>query len=187
MVMFGIGACSVSMAISDYEGLRHFANRITEKLPSTWQVVEEKTNVIPYGHYYGLKYDGQKGLSLLLEGKRDVFLHWKDKSGVWDQEALAKESLELWIMPPEYRESWKRFFIIGRPKPAELIFSGKEARVYGYPAHRIGSNEKSNEILLSRSSGAGWPDSPVHTGVLSWGTWKEDIKEILQDSDLLMQ
>ena len=112
ITMFGFCAVGVAMAESDYERLKQFADRIVAKMPSTWRVVEEKTGVIPYGHYDGLKYEGPGGLSLVLEGDRDVFLHWKDKSGIWHQESLAKESLEVWIMPSQYHQSWKRFFIV---------------------------------------------------------------------------
>jgi hypothetical protein len=171
------------MADADYERLKHLADEIVCKIPSNWRVVEEITGVIPYGHYDGLKYEGPGGLSFVLEGDRDVFLHWKDKSGIWHQEPLAKESLEVWIMPPGYHQSWKRFFVMKSPVPAERIYSGKEAKVYGYPTSHWASRESRErfyEIVPSLSVATGWPESPRHTGILSWVTWKEDIKEALQ-------
>jgi hypothetical protein len=183
--MFSFCAVGVVMADAENEQLKQFADRIIAKMPSNWRVVEEKTGVIPYGHYDGLKYEGPGGLVIVLEGDRDVFLHWEDESGMWHQESLAKEALEIWIMPPEYHQSWKRFFIMKSPEPAERIYAGKKAKVYGYPTSRWASQEgreRFNEIVPSLSVATRWPDSPRHTGILSWSTWKEDIKEVLKNT-----
>lgn len=172
----------VVMADNNYGSLKLVADKIVAKMPKTWRVVEEKTGVIPYGHYDGLKYEGPGGLALVLEGDRDVFLHWKDKNGAWHQKPLAKESLEVWVMPPEYHQSWKRFFIMKRLVPAEKIYHGKEVKVYGSPAHHIASLVKFDEIVSSLPVvTTSWPDSPYHTGRLSWTTWREDIKRTLQE------
>lgn len=182
--IFGIGAFSIAMANSDHERLKYFADKIVAQMPSTWRMVEEKTGVIPYGHYDGLTYDGPGGLALVLEGDQDVFLHWKDKSGDWHKEPLAKESLELWIMPPEYHLSWKRFLIMKSPFPAERVYSGKKVKVYGYPTSRTSSPENFDQIMSTLPAvTTSWPDSPHHTGILSWTTWKEDIEKVLQDAE----
>jgi len=167
--------CGISMADFDKDNQKHFEDVVGEKLPSTWKIVEEKTGVIPHGHYWGQDYHGPKGLSFVLEGDMPVFLHWRDNNGEWHKEWVANESIELWIMPQDYSESWKRFFIIHRPKPAELLFSGKIIRLYAYPSHRIIFPAKFNEILL-RAKSSRWPDSPAITGRLSWETWRENIK-----------
>jgi len=181
--MINLFAAGVAMADTAYGRLKRVADTIVAKMPNNWRVVEEKTGVIPYGHYDGLKYEGPGGLSVVLEGDRDVFLHWKDKNGVWHQQPLAKESLEIWVMPPEYHESWKRFFIMKRPVPAKEIYEGKEAKVYGYPTHHIASLEKFEEVVSSLPTVATrWPDSPRNTGKLSWTSWREDIKKALQET-----
>ncbi len=183
-----VSLCAVGVVMADtgtdYGRLKRVANKIVAKMPDTWRVVEERTGVIPYGHYDGLKYEGPGGLALVLEGNRDVFLHWKDKNGVWHQQPLAKESLEVWVMPPEYHQSWKRFFVMKSPVPAEKIYAGKEAKVYSYPTSRWASQksrERFDEIVPSLSVATSWPDSPRHTGILSWTTWREDIKKALQE------
>lgn len=79
IAMIGFCAVDVVMADSDYEGLKHISEQIVTKMPGTWRIAQEKSGVIPYGHYDGLKYEGPRGLSLVLEGGRDVCLHWKDK------------------------------------------------------------------------------------------------------------
>lgn len=175
-----IGICYVNIVMGDFDTRRieQYANKITANLPTTWRIIEEKTEAIPYGHYDGFKYDGPKGLSLLLEGEQDVLLHWKDKNGDLHKEALAKETLELWVMPSDYHKTWKRFFRMKRSIPAELLYSDKMVKVYGYPGHHIITDEKFKKILL-HAVRTSWPDSPTNTGVLSWKNWKEDIQKIL--------
>ncbi len=168
-----------SMTDTGHDRKKQLIDKIIENIPSKWRLVERKLGVIPYGHYWGSEHEGPKGFSLILEGDEDVYLHWKDNNGLWHQEALAKESLELWIMPPDYSESWKRYFIIHRPKSAELLFPGKSARIYGYPGHRIVSDERFTQIILHAKS-TKWPESPANKSALSWGTWKEDIRGILK-------
>lgn len=176
LTIYCFGASMADLQIKSQDRL---IDNIKKSIPSEWRIAEIKSDVIPRGHYWGLEYKGPKGLSIVLEGPMDVFLHWKDKKGDWHQEALAKESLELWIMPHEYRESWKRFFIIHRPKSAELLFSGRIIKVYVYPAHRGVSDKKFNEIL-SHAKSTSWPDSPANNGVLSWKTWKKDLTNSLK-------
>lgn len=87
-------------------------------------------------------------------------------------------------MPPGYHHSWERYFIMKSPVPAEKVYSGKRAKVYGYPAHYIESREEFEEIMSSLPAvTTSWPDSPHHTGSLSWVTWKEDIKQVLQSTE----
>ena len=76
IAIISLCAVDIVMADTDYGRLKRVADTIVIKMPNTWRVVEEKTGVIPYGHYDGLKYEGPGGLALVLEGDRDVFLHW---------------------------------------------------------------------------------------------------------------
>lgn len=87
-------------------------------------------------------------------------------------------------MPSEYGQSWKRFFIMKSRVPAEKIFSNSEVKVYAFPSHRLESREAFDQklsSLLPVLAATSWPDSPARTGILSWSTWKEDIKKALQE------
>ncbi len=181
IAMFGLCAAGVAMADSDYERLKHYANKIVAKMPSTWRLVEEKTGVIPSGHYDGLKYEGPGGLYLVLAGDLDVTYNWKDKSGMWHKEPILKEAILLWIMPSEYHQSWKRFFIMKSRVPVEQIYSGKKVKVYGEEGHHWPpeASNRFEEIKPHISTYGGTPD---HT-VLSWTTWQKDIKKVLQGSE----
>ena len=178
IAIFRLCVMGVAMADADYEKLKHYADKIVAKMPSTWQVVEEKTGVIPSGHYDGLKYDGPRGLYLVLAGDRDATYNWKDNFGMWHKEPILKEAILLWIMPSEYHQSWKRFFVMKSRVPTGRIYSGKKVKVYGEESHYWppGALNRFEEIKPHISTYGGTPD---HT-VLSWGTWKEDIKNALQ-------
>jgi hypothetical protein len=115
--------------------------------PVNWEIIQIKEKEIPWGHYWGIDYDGPKGDLLVLEGPADVLFNWQDKSGKWHNAPIAKEALELWIMPPEYKRSWKRFFVFHRPISAKHIFSGELGKVYGRQSHHITSKEEFKKLL----------------------------------------
>lgn len=185
VVMFGLCVGGIAMADADCERLKYYADRIVTKMPSTWRVFEKKKGVIPFGHYDGLKYEGPGGLLLVLVGPQDMFFKWKDKSGVWRQKSFQKEAIELWIMPPEYHLSWKRFFVMKSLVPADRIFSSDAVKVYGRPSRRYTSQHHKQlfdeyyKEILPRATTLGPKLSP-----LSWITWEEDIKEVLQGAEL---
>jgi hypothetical protein len=125
-----------------------------------------------------LKYEGSGGLYITLVGDRDVTYNWKDWDGVWHREPILKESIQLWLMPPEYHQSWKRFFVFKSQVPAGQVYSGKNVKVYGQEGKYWppGIPNRFEEVLPYASEFGGTPE---HT-VLSWTTWKEDINKILQ-------
>lgn len=178
--------CTYGVAVADvvHERLKHIADEVVTKIPGTWQVIEEKTGVIPYGHYDGLEYDGQGGLLLVLIGPQDMYFQWKDENGAWHQKTFHKEVIELWFMPPEYHLSWKRFFVMKSPAPADHIYSGDAVKVYGMPSRRPASPhheklfDKYLEEILSQATTLG-----PRPASLSWATWKKDIKKFLQQAE----
>ena len=154
--------------------------KITRSLPNDWHVVETKMDVLPEGHYWGLKYEGRKGWELVLQGSRDVHFHWKDRKDVWHQEPLAKEALRLWLMPPDYKDRlWRQYFVMKSPVTAKLLFSGPTVKMYSHPSIRVVDVERVDEVVRGAKS-FGFPGSPKDTGILSWRTWKKDIKESLR-------
>jgi hypothetical protein len=153
--------------------------KIEAVLPKSWSVVERKANELPHGHYWGQAYSGVRGEKIVLQGDRDVNAEWLDSNGEWHKDAVAKEVLQLYVMPPTYRESWLRFFVLHRPQPARLIVETKSFRVYAYATHRIVDKEKF-EKLLKQIQAIGWPDAPHHKQLLSWDTWGADIARVLQ-------
>ncbi|TFG37414.1 MAG: hypothetical protein E4H46_01790 [Desulfobacterales bacterium] len=149
-------------------------------LPDGWGIIETKENEIPWGHYLGQNYEGQRGTLLVLRGPANIQLNWQDREGNWKRIPLAKEVLEICIMHPGYHDSWKRFFFIHRPIPATKIYSGNLGVIFGHPTHRITSESKFKEIL-SQAKATGWPDSPHNEGKLSWSTWKSDLNMAIRN------
>jgi hypothetical protein len=80
-------------------------------------------------------------------------------------------------MPPEYSESWKRFFVMKKPIPAELIYAGNEAKIYGLLGRftTVEDQAKLNEIIKKSSLTLG-----LDIKNLSWATWKVDVKKAMQ-------
>jgi hypothetical protein len=160
-----------------------FSSEISDAIkgivPENWKIIQIKKNEIPWGHYWGIDYDGPKGYLLVLEGPADVLFNWQDRSGNWHKDPIAKEALELWVMPSGYKRSWKRFFVLHRPIAAKHIFSSEYGEIYGKQGHLITSKEKTEEIL-SQAKSTAWPDSPHNGKQLSWSTWEKDLKQGLK-------
>ena len=155
---------------------------IKTNAPPGWKIKETQEGQIPWGHYWGAEYNGPTGRLILLEGPADVNFHWRDSGGKWHVEPIAKEALKLWIMPPGYSDSWKRFFNPHAPIPAKKIISNNKFAIYGQPTHLIKSEETFNAFLKQATS-TGWPDSPHNADTLSWSTWNEDLRKVLKKTD----
>lgn len=149
-------------------------------IPPGWELVETKDNEIPWGHYWGQEYKGKRGKLLVFRGPTDVQFNWQDRNENWHKISLAKEVLEIWIMPPGYHESWKRFFNIHRPQPAVDIFESNSTSIFAHPTHRITDESKFKE-LLNQAKTTSWPESPHNGGKISWTAWEADLAKALSD------
>jgi len=169
---------SIAMGGDTYEKLEPCIAKIEAKMPKNWKSVQKKADEIPEYHYEGMKYDGPKGIYLLLAGDRDVDYRWQDREGIWHKKPFAKEAVSLWIMPSKYHESWKKFFIFKGHVTAPELYRSRSARVYG------GESSYREPGLPWRGFEKEFPNAyeysgtPEHT-VQSWMSWKEDIKEAL--------
>jgi hypothetical protein len=106
---------------------------------------------------------------LVLQGPAEVSMHWTDSEGQGHVTPLARESLELWLMPASFEE--RRLGLLERlhaPVPAEWLLRGNETNLYAMPCHRISSDQEFREIL-ERATATGWPESPCGgTQALTW-------------------
>lgn len=153
---------------------------IDDLLPTGWEVVERTDQVVPAGHYWGMRYSGQKGCRVLIRGGRDIFIHWLDRDDIWRKEAIAREAIEISFMPPNYHESWRRFFVVHRPMTAKILYSTKNEKVYYYVKHFVVNRERFDE-LLKLAKATRWPDSPQDSQIVSWETWKNDLRRIFKN------
>lgn len=171
-------------ALAECGRLNLISNDILTAVPIGWKLVDSKYWVVPFGHYEDLKYDGDKGLYLLVIGDQNVVWQWKDLSGNWHKNFKVKEAVRLWIMPPDYHQSWRRFFVMKRHVPAEEIFSGKSAKIYGEEGVYWSPVALAwyDSMVGSISASGRLPEHPV----TSWRSWKKDIRQILQNYEKLM-
>jgi hypothetical protein len=112
-------------------------------------------------------------------GPRDVPFTWRDTHGDLQHENLGKETVEVWIMPGAYRESWASWLAWHKPPPAELIFSSVNVRVYARPSARLtseASEARLRTILKDASETHGLGSSEDS---LSWSTWRADLMRVL--------
>jgi hypothetical protein len=173
----------IAMAGNDYEELKLFIDKIEAAMPKDWRAIERKAGQIPEWHYEGIKYDGPKGVYLLLVGDHDVDYIWKDQSNIWrNKKPFFKEAIALWVMPVEYHEGWKRFFVFKGHVTTPSIYLGKNVKVYGkefvYP------NPQSLDIDKEFPN-ASFFGGVSERSVQSWVTWKEDINKALDFSSIL--
>jgi hypothetical protein len=162
-----------------------YSRAILSVLPPGWTLAETKAEQIPDGHHWDWrkKYDGPKGQLLVLTGPTDVPFAWCDYNGEWHQEFLEKESLNLWVMPPKYRDSWLSIFNPKRGPRARSIYSRKGGTVYALPSVRVTSKARFDELLRGKVRETRSSDSPASKGVLSWETWEGDLKRALEKSE----
>ncbi len=142
---------------------------IQAALPAGWFLAESKPDQLPYGHYWGDSYDGPRGQLLVFSGPADRYMSWRDRDGGWHRDAIGKEALEIWIMPPAYAESWRRFLKPMRPTPAARVYSNETSRVYGKAGARS-SQARIDEIVEKAAETRGYDPA------LSWSTWQEDLR-----------
>lgn len=177
LVLLGLFAIGTAGA-DDYDELRYYAEQIKENLPAGWWVVKKETGVIPSGHYDGLKYEGSGGISLYLAGTEVIDYNWKDQEGTWNGEPILKEAIILWIMPSDYRQSWKRFFVMKSQVSASQIYGSRYMRLYGeevsyWPPE---ASDRFRDILPHIAAYGGSPRGTV----VSWVAWREDVTRVVQ-------
>jgi hypothetical protein len=137
-------------------------------LPEGWSLIESKDGQAPPGHGPVEQY----GRLYVLLGPGPVAFQWKDESGEWHEEALARETVELWVMPGFYRPSLRRFLEHHRHIPPERIYRSDSLRVYGRVSHRIIAEEQFSELLQSARS-TSWSD--IGRKDCTWQDWPRDL------------
>jgi hypothetical protein len=165
------------------ERLSELVARLASSLPRPWGVDGQRSGVLPEGHYWGQEYFGARGEEIVLIGADDVHIEWLDSKNAWHREAVGKEALKIYVMPITYRESFRRYFVLKRPKTAQLLVETQTQRIYAIPAFKVTSDEMLARTVR-QANAVRWPDSPENTGNLSWPTWRTDLSQIVKASSV---
>ena len=111
-------------------------------------------------------------------GPQPVAVFWRARDGSSHKDAIARESLDIWIMPANYRESfWSRLSLHAPEHPME-VFSGSSVKVFAMPSHASIDQTRFKEILANAAE-TDWPDSPSRSRKLSWTTWQTTLASAL--------
>jgi hypothetical protein len=155
---------------------------VTNALPSGWTLAERKTNEVPYGHHWNDDYTGPKGLLLIVKGTRPVDAEFSDATYKWRAVHVATESLEIWLMPSNYKASRGTWFaLIAGPVPPKVVVNRGPIKVYATESSVLLSQRDFDEIL-NKSTGVMWPDSPRNKPeLLSWKDWRQKLRKALEE------
>ena len=160
--------------------LNRAIHSIQSILPTGWTVVERLPGEIPWGHYWCSEYQGPKGTKIVLIGTKSVSVQFLSMTNVWSDRPVARESIELWLMPAAYADTWWSWFCHHRPIQPIHVFQDSSVGVFGQVGHRLNSKAEF-DALLSKSAGNRWPDSPVNRPeLLSWQNWQSDVSNALK-------
>jgi hypothetical protein len=154
---------------------------VAAHLPGGWSVAIREDGRLPQGHYWGdwgRDYTGPRGRYVVAVGPQSVAMSWRANDGSWHTDAIARESLDVWIMPGNYREGfWSRINLHAPEHPTQ-VFSGSSVTVFAIPSHAVIDQTRFEEILASAAE-TDWPDSPSRSRKLSWTAWRTTIAAAL--------
>lgn len=122
----------ILLEISVY-AFEEYVHAILNKLPEGWTLVEKKINVVPVGFYN----KNNKGELYILCGPKKINWHWKDRNGNWHSEAIAFESLEIWMFKGDYRPGLKTYLTIKGPILPTKVYKSSKIIVYANPSHKL--------------------------------------------------
>ncbi|MGI8965358.1 MAG: hypothetical protein ACR2H1_04625, partial [Limisphaerales bacterium] len=147
--------------------------------PPGWTIAERKSNQIPWGHHWDQNYTGPKGVLVIAKGNRPVNAEFGDPTGKWRVVDVATESLEIWLMPSNYSDSWLRLSA-HRPIQPKVVVNHGPIKVYARPSHLLLSPQDFNKIL-SNTNSVRWPDSPVNfPKSLTWKDWRLKLSKAIE-------
>jgi len=92
LVVVGFLVASCDSGVSELPAVSEIRDRVTASLPEDWSLIESQDGQAPPGHG-----------DVEAIGSGPVTFQWKDESGEWHDEELARETLEVWVMPGSYQ------------------------------------------------------------------------------------
>ncbi|MBQ0935916.1 hypothetical protein [Ideonella paludis] len=149
-------------------------SRFVASLPPGWQIAQRDQNQYPWGHYFCSSHSGPLGTKIVFAGPKPVKVQWTTATGEERQTIVAQEALEVWFMPTDYSDSWLSWLCFSRPAQPIEVYSGNGVRVFARPAHRLYSESKFQQEVLTTAVAVRWPDSPGNNpALISWEGWEK--------------
>jgi hypothetical protein len=131
---------------------------------------------------------------LIVKGVRPVNAEFSNQytNGIWQWHAVhvATESLEIWLMPSNYSDSFWSWFSIDRPIQPTVVVNHGPIKVYASPSSLLLSEKDFNKIL-STNNAVRWPDSPGNSPIfhfpsdspkpLTWKDWRLKLRKVIEN------
>ncbi len=171
----------VVSAQAESDPINNLLSRFEKSLPDGWKVVKKQIDSIPYGHHFCDKYEGEKGIKLVITGPTLIDVVWTSESGETFKEPVAAESLDIWFMPGDYHNNKWAWLCFHRPLQPLEILRNQSFSIFGRPGHHLISELKWHE-LLTKVKAISWPESPAENhSKISWTNWVDDIRRSLEE------
>lgn len=156
-------------------------NLLVSELPTGWTLVNTETGQYPYGHHYCSPYKGEKGYKLTLLGPTAVAANWTTESGEKKSTEVGFESIEVWLMPGEYKDAKFAWLCFHRPVQPLHIVDSFNLQAFGRASHYLDPKDKFMKEVLPKATSIRWPDSPAtDPALVSWKTWQSDLAKALR-------
>jgi hypothetical protein len=168
------------LVAGDAEQFDRVVKAIVAALPVGWTIVDQKSGEIPYGHHWGENYTGPTGVLVIAKGTRPVHAGCIAANGTSPVVHVATESLEIWLMPESYGDSFWSKFNISRPVQPTTVVAHGPVKVYARPSHLLLSEKHFND-LLSNTNGVRWVDCPFDSPrLLTWKDWRAKLRKAIE-------
>jgi hypothetical protein len=162
-------------------GLDQIMSAFERGLPAGWSVAKRSSNKYPRGHHDCDDYAGITGTEIVVVGPTAVNIVWTSKAGELRQSPIAKEALDVWFMPSEYRDSRTNWLCFTRRLQPIAILKTSHISVFGSPSIHFNSKEEAKREVFDQALSWDWPQSPHNDySKLSWSTWRRDIETALR-------
>ncbi len=154
------------------EEIRYFSyvQAILSNIPKQWKLSKKLINQVPRGLYN----QQIKGELYIFTGPKTIYWNHKDFQGKWHRSGLAEESVNVWIMPGNYKAGWKTYIQFKGAARPDKIFSSDNIVVYAEKSLLITDKPKTDKILKT-SLGVFWDEVKTVT----WESWEKDIENAL--------
>lgn len=168
----------MSINIVNAAQFHKYINAILEIAPCGWKIAKICPNLVPNVFYNKFP----PGQLIILSGPNNVMWNWKDADGKPHRESFAKESLEIWLFPPNYFPGIRTYINIkGQILPIN-IYESRNIKVYANHSHMLLITDYVFQEFVGKAKAMYWDDS-VKNYAISWSEWRHDIVMAIKSAE----